>query len=98
MGDRVATSTWSTFCGCSATPTTGASAVDEAWGGRNTKVQSQVLASQTRTVASAPAEMTWVWVWAGRAGVSHRRPAQVEQHEWCLPVACAQPARRHHVP
>ncbi len=46
-------------CGLSATLTTGASAVALAWGGRNTKVQSQVLASHTRTVASAPAVMTW---------------------------------------
>lgn len=59
VGERVATSSWSTFWGLSATPTTAASAAALGWGGRKTKAQSQVLASHTRTVASDPALMTW---------------------------------------
>lgn len=60
MGDRVQTSSWSTFWGYSATELTPASPAELAWGGRKTKVQSQVFTSHTRTVASEEAEMTWL--------------------------------------
>ena len=58
VGPLGATNTWSTFWGLRASPMTGASPAGAAWGGRNTKVRSQLLTSHTRTVASAPAEIT----------------------------------------
>ena len=59
------TKTWSGFWGCGHTLCTLGSDPEAVWGGFTTSRDSQDRASQTRTVPSLLAVITWAGVWLG---------------------------------
>ena len=77
------TNTWSGFWGCGHTLCTLGSDPEAVWGGLTTRRDSQDLASQTRTVPSLLAEITWAdWGKLRRDGLLVR-VRQAAECGWC---------------